>query len=254
MTERQVVPSATISDIDVQAACNYMELQGMDFDRSPQTPMEQHLDNAIVCAFADGEPRPTLYGVLAFGRTPQSHPHTRNLFVQCRAYAGSDRTAGAFTTADCRGTITDQVRRTIGWFQSLGHSESYEEGIFRKDSPPIPESVLREAVVNAVIHRDYAIVGSKVMVEIFDDRVDVTSPGTLPNHITVDQARNGGAPRSRNELLANAMLVHRPMEARGRGWLSMRRSMREFNGSEPELVNATAGAGYVRASFRRGGT
>lgn len=253
LTEKQVVPSATVSDIDVQAFRTFMEAQGMDMQRAPQLPIERDLENALVCADFDGELRPTLYGILVFGRTPQTSPHTHGLFVQCSNYAGTDRAAEVITSADCLGTITDQVRRTIGWFQSLGHGESYNEGIFRKDLPPIPESVLREAVVNAVIHRDYAIVGSKVMVEVFNDRVDVTSPGTLPNHMTVDQARGGGAPRSRNELLANAMLVYRLMEARGRGWLSMRRSMREFNGSDPELVNATEGAGFVRASFLRGG-
>ena len=254
LTEKQVVPSATIGDIDVQAFRAFMESQGVDMRQEPQPPVERDLDNASVCAEFDGELRPTLYGVLVFGRTPQAYPHTHSLFVQCTAYAGSDRSADVITAADCRGTITDQVHRAVGWFRSLGHRESYQDGIVREDTPPIPDSVLREAIVNGVIHRDYAIVGSKVMVEVFDDRVDVTSPGTLPNHMTVDQARGGGAPRSRNELLANAMLVHRLMEARGRGWLSMRRSMREFNGSDPELVNATEGAGYVRASFRRGDT
>lgn len=253
LTEEQVIPSASLSDIDVQSFRTFMEAQGMEMRRAPQPPIERDLENAQVCAEFDGELRPTLYGILAFGRTPQAYPHTRGLFVQCCAYAGADRGADVVTAADCRGTATDQVLRTVGWFKSLGHGESYE-GLVRADLPPIPEPVLREAVVNAVIHRDYAIVGSKVMVEVFDDRVDVTSPGTLPNHMTVEQARSGGAPRSRNELLANAMVVHGLMEARGRGWLSMRRTMHEFNGSDPTLVNTIEGAGFVRASFRRGDT
>lgn len=247
--ERQFVPSATITDIDTPAFWSFMEAQGLAVNGA-EAALTQHLENALVCTEFEGRLRPTLYGILVFGRTPQAFPHTHSLFVQCSAYAGTDRAADVISASDCRGAITDQVRRAIGWFKSLGHGEPYE-GIDR-DLPPVPESVLREAVVNAVIHRDYAVVGSKVMVEVFDDRVDVTSPGTLPNHMTVEQARSGGALRSRNELLANAMLVHRLMEARGRGWLSMRRSMREFNGSDPQLVNATEGAGYVRASFRRG--
>ena len=243
--------SATVADIDIQAFLAFMAAQGLSLSGA-QAALTQHLENALVCTPFEGCLRPTLYGTLVFGRTPQAYPHTHSLHVQCRAYAGTDRAADVITSADCRGTIVDQVRRTIGWFQSLGHGEPYNDGIFRKDLPPVPESVLQEAIVNAVIHRDYAIVGSKVMVEVFDDHVDVTSPGTLPNHMTVEQARGGGAPRSRNELLANAMLVYRLMEARGRGWLSMRRSMREFNGSDPELINATEGTGFVRASFRRG--
>ena len=55
--------------------------------------------------------------------------------------------------------------------------------------------------------------------------------------MTVEQARSGGAPRSRNEMMANAMVVGGLMERRGRGWLTMRHAMRRFNGTEPELVS-----------------
>lgn len=91
--------------------------------------------------------------------------------------------------------------------------------------------------MNAVIHRDYAIAGSQVMLEVFADRIVVTSPGALPNHMTVEQAQMGGAPRSRNEMMANAMVVRGLMERRGRGWLAMRHAMRKFNGTEPTLEN-----------------
>ena len=84
--------------------------------------------------------------------------------------------------------------------------------------------------------RDYAITGSQILLEVFDDRVAVTSPGALPNHMTVEQARSG-APRSRNEMMANAMVVGGLMERRGRGWPTMRHAMRRFNGTEPELVS-----------------
>lgn len=73
------------------------------------------------------------------------------------------------------------------------------------------------------------------MLEVFSDRVDVSSPGSLPNHMSVESVRAGGVPRSRNELMANYMVVRRLMEQRGRGWPVMRRAMREFNGTEPEL-------------------
>ena len=87
--------------------------------------------------------------------------------------------------------------------------------------------------------------------EVFDDRIVVTSAGALPNHMTVDQARKGGAPRSRNEMMANAMVVSGLMERRGRGWLTMRHAMRRFNGTEPELVSDERNR-FVRVTFERG--
>jgi ATP-dependent DNA helicase RecG len=118
--------------------------------------------------------------------------------------------------------------------QGLGRFERYQ-GLTRTDVPLVPPAAIREAIVNAVAHRDYAITGSKVLLEVFNDRVVVTSPGRLPNGITVESVMRGGNPRSRNESIANSLLVLRKMEQRGRGWPVMRRAMREHNGTEPEL-------------------
>ena len=144
-----------------------------------------------------------------------------------------------------KGRLEDQVNRAMGWFLSLGRQEAYE-GHHRRDVPPLPEHALREALVNAVIHR----VGSQVLLEVYHDRIVVTSPGALPNHMTVEQARMGGAPRWRNEMMANAMVVRGLMERRGRGWLTMRHAMRRFNGTEPDLVSDERNR-FVRVTFRR---
>ena len=83
---------------------------------------------------------------------------------------------------------------------------------------------------------------------MFDGRIAVTRPGALPNHMTVEQARLGGAPRSRNEMMANAMVVRQLMGRRGRGWLMMRHAMRRFNGTEPALLNDVRNR-FVRVTF-----
>ena len=109
---------------------------------------------------------------------------------------------------------------------------------------------LREALVNAVVHRDYSITGSSVILDVFKDRVVVTSPGALPNHMTVENVQAGGIPRARNQVMAHAMLEVGLMEKRGRGWMTMRSAMMEFNGTEPELVNDLANK-FVRVTFFR---
>ncbi|MCY4294127.1 MAG: hypothetical protein OXC58_04735 [Acidimicrobiaceae bacterium] len=110
---------------------------------------------------------------------------------------------------------------------------------------------LREALVNSVAHRDYAITGAKVLLEVFASRVEVTSPGTLPNHMTTDSVRAGGMARSRNESMANYLLALGFMERRGRGWPVMRRAMQEFNGTEPEIDHGPE-SGFVRVRFHLG--
>ena len=249
LTEKQIIPSAAVDDIDFGAVRSYMRAQGLDMEEAPQPAREDDLRNASVVDELDGVPRPTLYGLMTFGRDPQAFPHTLSLFVQCAAYGGADQAAEVLSAGEGRGRLEDQVNRAMGWFRSLGRRESYE-GNHRRDIPPAPEHALREALVNAVIHRDYAITGSQVLLEVFDDRIVVTSPGALPNHMTVEQARMGGAPRSRNEMMANAMVVSGLMERRGRGWLTMRHAMRQFNGTEPDLVNDERNR-LVRVTFQR---
>ena len=235
-TEEQLISSATADDIDLSAFTAFMQSQGKQMDSEPQPDIEKDLQSASACGRLDRVLRPTLYGLMVFGRDPQQHPRTTSLFIQCAAYGGGDRAADVLSVGEGKGRLDEQVNRSMGWFRSLGRREAYQ-GLRRTDRPMVPESVLREALVNAVIHRDYSLTGSQVLCEVFDNHIDITSPGTLPNHMTIEQARSGGAPRSRNEMMANAMVVLRLMERRGRGWLLMRQAMRSFNNTEPELFN-----------------
>ena len=248
LTEEQVIRAAGVDDIDVNAFRAFLRAQGLDADEEPQPSIEEDMRNAGVLAATDGRLHPTLYGVMVFGRDPQNHPQTSSFFVQCAAYAGTDSGADVMGVGESKGRLEDQVHRSLGWFASLGRTETYR-GVLREDKRAKVERALREALVNAVIHREYAITGSPVMFEVFSDRIDVTSPGTLPNHMEVESVRAGSRPRSRNESMAHAMVVARLMERRGRGWPVMRRAMREFNGTEPELVNEERGKS-VRVSFR----
>ncbi len=248
MTERQVVPLAAVDHLMPGEFRSFMRRQGFDMDSTPQPARDDDLVNASVADFLDGTLRPTLYGIMMFGREPQAYPHTHNFFVQCTRYAGRDRSADVIGSGEGVGPLSDQVRACLRWFDSLGRREEYGD-LYRKDIPLVPRNALREAVVNALIHRDYAITGSQVLLEVFYDRIVVTSPGALPNHMTVEQARGGGAPRSRNEMMANAMVVLGLMERRGRGWPSMRRAMREFNGTEPELEHDERNR-LARVTFR----
>ena len=248
LTEEQIIPAARIEDIDLGEFRSFLRTQGLDVEAEPQPATADDLRNRRILAEFDGVLHPTLYGLMAFGKEPQAHPQTTSFFVQCAAYSGADRASDVILVGEGKGRLDEQIRRSVGWVRSLGWTERYHE-LAREDAPLVPEKALREAIVNAVVHRDYAITGSRVLLEVFSDRIDVTSPGTLPNHMKVENVRSGGNPRSRNELMANAILVARLMEQRGRGWPVMRRAMREFNGTEPEIVQDEGGK-FVRVTFQ----
>ena len=247
-TEEQAIRSASVDDIDINSFRSFQRSRSLETEEEPQPPIEDDLRNAHVLREVDGAFRPTLYGSMVFGRDPQAHPYTGSFQVQCAAYAGRDRASETILSGEGKGRIDEQVRRALDWMDALGRTETYD-GILREDRPVLPENAIREALVNAVVHRDYAMTGASVLLEVFRDRVAVTSPGALPNHMTVENVRFAGIPRSRNEWMANALVVARLMEKRGLGWRRMRRAMQAFNDTEPELVNDEGGK-FVRVTFR----
>ena len=248
LTEERAIQDATSSHIDLDAFRSYLRRLGFDTTEDPQPGSEADLRNRDVVVEIGGELRATLYGVLAFGRDPQRYPQTRNFRIECVSYAGDDRASEILQVANAAGRIDEQVDRATGWFLGLGRFESYR-GLIREDRYLLPRAAVRESLVNAAVHRDYAITGSKILLEVFDRRVDVTSPGALPSHMTPDRVRAGANPRSRNESMAHFMSARGFMEQRGRGWLIMRREMRAFNGTEPELMQ-DEGSKFVRVTFR----
>lgn len=248
LTEEQGIPDSGAGDIDLESFRAYLTRQGLDLVSEPQPDIDQDLVNRAVLTRRGTGLQATLYGILCFGRQPQRFRHTGQFFIQCAAYSGTDRASDVILTGEARGRVDEQVSRALGWLKALGAREVYE-GILRKDVPLVPERAAREALVNAVAHRDYAITGSKVLLEVFKDRLVVTSPGTLPNSMKPESVLAGGHPRSRNELVANFLLVSRLMEWRGRGLPIIRREMQEFNGTNPELVDERDGR-YVRLTLR----
>lgn len=247
VTEERTIQAATIDHIDRQVFRSFLSRLGLDTERAPQPKHTDDLRNRGVIARIGGSLHPTVYGVLGFAQEPQLYPQTQNFWIECVAYDGNDRASDVLQVAEAKGRLDDQVKRAFGWFSSLGRFEDYC-GLIRKDRPLLPRVALRESLVNAVVHRDYAVTGSKVLLEAYRQHVDITSPGGLPNNIDAESVRAGGHPRSRNELMAYYMLSLGFMEQRGRGWPLMRKAMREFNDTEPELICAKDRT-YVRLRF-----
>lgn len=245
--EERTIQTAAPEHLDHEVFRAYLQRLGLDTENEPQPEHKDSLRNRGVIAELGDRLHPTLYGVLAFGWEPQRYPQTRNFRVECTAYEGDDRASEVLHMAEATGRLDEQVRRAVGWFLGLGRYESYR-GLTQDDQHLLPQSAIREALVNAVVHRDYAITGSKVLLEVFTRHVDVTSPGGLPNHMSVESVRAGGHPRSRNESMANYMQVMGFLEQRGRGWPVMRKVMREFNATEPDIVQDDR-ARHVRVTF-----
>ena len=125
------------------------------------------------------------------------------------------------------------------------HTQSFEAvmGSRREIIPEYPLEVLREAVVNALAHRDYWLSGATVDITVWDDRVEVTSPGPLPGHITVENMR--AEHYSRNSRIMRVLKILGLVEEYGEGVDRMFQGM-ESRLLEPPTFDATPDSVTVR--------
>ncbi len=235
--ETRPVRRALPSDIDLSVVLDYAERsQGVVAGGERSLPTNEALLQMGILTSVGGELRPTVFGSMAFGRAPQLRSRCASFLVTCCAYAGEDQAGDVILAGEASGRLGDQIRRCLGWIRSLGWGERYE-GFYRIDEPIVPPAALREALVNAVAHRDYGILGSPVLLEIFSDRLVVSSPGGLPCGVTPATVLAGGSPQARNPRMVEALTARGLMAGRGGGWRLIREAMNEFNGTEPELVS-----------------
>lgn len=234
VTEERAIEGTNTDHVDMASFKNYLARLGLELDAEPRIELADDLRaRGVVTDFNDNLVL-TVYGALSFGRTPQAFPQTQNFFVQCTSYQGADRAAPVLEVIDAKGRLDEQVDRVMTWAASQPRRELYS-GADRHDIPRIPVAAMREAVVNAVAHRDYAIINSKVLIDLFSDRIEITSPGRFTNGLTPASVTRGGNPRARNQSITNYLLTMGKMEQRGRGWPIIAKAMRDHNDTEPVL-------------------
>lgn len=138
---------------------------------------------------------------------------------------------------ECSGPLIDVLGCCLAFLER--HTRRYEvvSGLLRETIPEYPTSVVREALLNALAHRDYGLTGATVDITVWDDRIEVRSPGPLPGHITKENMRFEHF--SRNRRLMRALRTMNLVEEFGEGVDRMYREMEARLMLPPEFV-ATA--------------
>ena len=173
------------------------------------------------------------------------HPEQwlRNAVITVTRYRGTDRTTGQVDSQEITGPLQRQIAGALT-FAVRNMQVAARKTPARIDMPQYSEKAIFEAVVNAVVHRDYSIRGSRIRLSMFSDRLEIQSPGALPNNLTLDSISLRQA--TRNEVIASIMgrmgvgdtrgSAHRRyfMERRGDGVPAIIRETRELSGRPPE--------------------
>jgi ATP-dependent DNA helicase RecG len=159
-------------------------------------------------------------------------------------YKGTDK-ADIWDAKELNGDIISNVEDTIVFLKKHLRVSYKIESLKRENILELPEDALREAVVNAACHRDYFEKGSRVMVEIFDDRVNVVSPGGVCKGITRENF--GTVTITRNPIIASMFFRIDYIEQMGTGIGRMRDATRKANVAEPVFEFD----GFFKVTFKR---
>ena len=189
---------------------------------SPTDDREFLLKLKLLGEDRDGSVHPTVGGILLASEQPQQH--IANAFIQAVAYRGTERNAAYQLDAhDITGPLDAQIVQAYH-FVARNMRIYATKRPARRDVPQYALQAVFEALVNAVAHRDYAIAASKIRLHLFADRLELFSPGAIPNTMTIESLPLRQA--ARNELITS-LLARCPVALAGmsgeRGFLMDKR-------------------------------
>lgn len=224
------VRRSTPSDRDESATDEMLEaIQELGLDLSG-IPRDRLLRNWGLID-DDGGDRLTVAGVLLLARAPQRFfPHA---YVSALRIAGVDISTPPIDQKRIEGRLFDLLSDTLRFLDFHLMRRHRIRGLEPEVVLEFPVACLRETLVNAVAHRDYTIAGP-IRLLVFDDRVEVRTPGGLPNSVRLDQLP-AGVHVLRNPTVYNLLLKRGLVTDAGSGIPRMIRLLRERTGLEPDL-------------------
>ncbi|GHU16585.1 ATPase AAA [Spirochaetia bacterium] len=173
---------------------------------SPRDDLEFLKKMKLISDDEDGNLHPTISGILMASDNPENFISCA--FIQAVLYGGTERNSlHQLDAKDITGPLDIQIQEACK-FVERNTRVFATKAPNRIETPQFSMNAVFEAIVNAVAHRDYSIYGSKIRLHVFSDRLEIFSPGSIPNTMTIDSLSERQS--SRNELLSS-ILARCPM-------------------------------------------
>ena len=233
--DKQPVPGTGFGSLDESLWKPLLSAEGA---AAPEVALEKM---GMLTSDENGVTRATVAGVLLCSRTPEQW--LPNACITAACYRGTHRASGQIDAQTITGPLNQQIETALAFAIRNMRVGAYKNPT-RTDLPQYSEAALFEAIVNAVVHRDYSMRGSRIRISMFADSLEINSPGDLPNNLTLDSMELRQS--TRNEALASA-LGRIPvrnirgsgdrlffMERRGDGVPTILRETRALSGKSPE--------------------
>ena len=190
------VQGTSVADVDMDFFASFFEKFVGESLAEQEISLPQLLENMNLMRSG----QLNLCGALLFSQRPQLRLPV--FIVKAVAFPGEDIADTIYNDSqDILGKLSDIFQKTLSFVMGNIHHHQQEQGVNSLGEPEIPRIVLEELIANALIHRDY-FASAPVKVLVFSNRVEITSPGHLPNNLTVENIKLGNS-NIRNPILAS---------------------------------------------------
>lgn len=232
--DRTICLGYDITDADIESLCSSMKKTALKHCKNDEekaavkdVTVRQLISWGIVQE-RDGKYIPTNAFALLTGND------VLRTATQCGVFKGTTK-ANFVDRREYSGSIQEQVEEALQFVLRNIHLGAEISGIARRDVYEIPVESIRELLLNAAIHRSY-LDHSNIQVAIYDDRLEVTSPGKLPMGQSIERMKQGYS-KIRNEAIAHAFSYMKLMEYWGSGIPRVIKTVKEAGLREPEFID-----------------
>jgi ATP-dependent DNA helicase RecG len=237
--DKQVIRKASLSEIDSKRVKDF--LRKVEEERNTEFDGSYSVETSLLKLHLQEKGKPTAAALLLFGKDPQAwFPQSE---IRCARFSGTEALDFEDMTV-VRGTIVQQVPDVLNFIRKHVRVGAKITGKpERQETWEYPKEALREAIVNAICHRDYEDTGN-VQVRIFDNRIEVWNPGTLPKGLTIEDLKGEHRSQPHNTLIAECFYLIKYLEQWGTGTNRMLRLCKDAGLPEP-IFDQKAGSFVV---------
>ena len=232
--DSEICQNMTVSDSEIEEFCKSMKETAIKntWQDSEKTQIKDVTKNTLISwgllKEAEGKVYPTNAYALLAGKMPQMP------VIQCGVFKGTNR-AHFVDRREFEGSIQEQMEAAYQYVLEKINMGMTIMGMYRQDVYELPTDSIRELIANAVAHRSYLEPGN-IQVALFDDRLEVTSPGMLLNNVTISKMMEGYS-KPRNPAIARAFAYMKMIEKWGTGIPRLFEACEEYGLPKPELID-----------------
>jgi len=232
--DNQICGKSSLDDIDSVSFQRFMELAS----KSKRIPIADESEEMVLKKLnLITDEGITNACILLFGKEPSQYFH--NNVVKCGRFRGIEKQE-FIDMKDFSGNLFENLEKSVLFLQEHLRLQARIKGLLREETWEIPIEALREAIINALIHRDYQENGF-VYIKVYDYRIVIASPGGLPDTLTIDDLYKEHESMLRNPLIARVFYYAGLIDAWGRGIINIINMLKD-NGLESPSFEESGGS------------